>query len=114
MSMTPKPTNEIDEAIVAALVVKANSTLAMTQRLIELLRQDGARLEVDGWRVVVVDAGADPRNLGHIQSWDERLILAVLHCEAALQRAATFACGCRWPRKATSRASVPPPMLRRP
>ncbi len=114
MSMTPKPANEIDEARVAALVVKANSTLAMTERFIELLRQDGARLEADGWRVVVVDAGVDPQNLGHIKALDERLVLAVLHSEAALRRAAAFASGCRWRWKAIPRASVPPPCLRRP
>ena len=88
--------------------------LPLAYAVIAAVRQAGGQVaaDLDGNVLVYLPASADQELLLAVelaQPW----IAPVLTCRQALQRAAHFARGCKWRRKAISRASVPPPVLRR-
>lgn len=72
-----------------------------------------AAADLDGNVLVYLPASADQELLVACElaaPW----MVPILTCQQALVRAAHFARGCKWRRKPVSRASVPPPCLRRP
>ena len=88
--------------------------LPLAYGVIHAVRRAGGGLaaDLDGNVLLYLPAGADQELLVACelaQPW----LVSILTCRQALQRAAYFARGCKWRRKPISRASVPPPMLRR-
>lgn len=98
--------------------LSAEDRVALAHALIDSIRRQGGQVAAGGHDVLLMfppDAtAAEQRRMVEACSLARVELLGILHTRQALQRAAHFAAGCRWPTKARNSASVAPACLRRP
>lgn len=87
--------------------------IALAHAALGAVRRAGGQAAADQDQLLLaLPDGADPLLL-EVVELARPGVLAVLTCREALARAAHFAKGCRWRKKAICRLTVPPPVLRR-
>ncbi len=88
--------------------------MPLAHAVIAAVRRAGGQVaaDLDGNILLHLPAGSDPA-LEQAVELAAPWVVTILTCRQALQRASYFARGCKWRRKAISRLTVPPPMLRR-